>query len=352
MKDDLTLRIPKGAPLTNEEGDANFSRLMYWSGPWVAGTYEPNEVVLDGEWLMICNNLTTERAGPQASGDPTWDLPDVPAFVEQTFTGVAWTGHEYTLTQPGWITGLQVWVPELTADTNYRFILIDNTDPAAPIITTIEEPVLVENDWTTLRVTNAPFPAGAVLAVIIDALNSGSDTTVSGGWNRAVNNNTITADPGLNAWGTNNAETSIRVNKTDLDSTDRTTELMGIGAGSTITFAETLDSNRSMQWYINGDPIDQGTHISWANVSFNGPGTGGEPIIGNACTMTALVPVPASTRYEEIVGGAPTPTWATVQGLKRLGGTDQPATSNAYGVRLLFQPAYVSPDWDIVSRSA
>ena len=81
MKDDLTLREAKGSPLTINEGDTNFNRLMYWSGKWLDGvTYETQQVVNDDGFLMVANKTTTDHAAPQPLGGPNYGLPDSPTW--------------------------------------------------------------------------------------------------------------------------------------------------------------------------------------------------------------------------------------------------------------------------------
>lgn len=60
-KDDLTLRIPKGSPLTHNQQDDNFNRLSYPSGLWLPGTYTPNELVHHRGGLWHCLNQTTDE---------------------------------------------------------------------------------------------------------------------------------------------------------------------------------------------------------------------------------------------------------------------------------------------------
>ena len=61
MKTDLTLRIPKGAPVTYSEGDANWQRLNYFNGAWAAGTYEIYEIVYHRQNTWICLVPTTTQ---------------------------------------------------------------------------------------------------------------------------------------------------------------------------------------------------------------------------------------------------------------------------------------------------
>ena len=92
-------------------------------------------------------------------------------------------------------------------------------------------------------------------------------------------------------------------------------------------------------------------HIGWSDVTYDGSGVGGEPDVTDISTITAIVPTPSPTKYEEILNHWPAnqPDWATVRGIQRLNGVFQSVDDNAYGVRIGFQSAYVSPDWDLLS---
>jgi hypothetical protein len=70
-KTDLTLRAAQSAPYPHATLDANFQRLMYWSGVWAAGTYEANEVVRHrGEpWVVIAASTTTEPGTVAGAAD-------------------------------------------------------------------------------------------------------------------------------------------------------------------------------------------------------------------------------------------------------------------------------------------
>lgn len=74
VKSDLTFRLDKGIPLTHAQHDANFDRLMYWSGPWATGRYTKEEVVTHDQVLWIC------------AADQTWAEPDISDWVAGTLT--------------------------------------------------------------------------------------------------------------------------------------------------------------------------------------------------------------------------------------------------------------------------
>ena len=91
--------------------------------------FNKNEMVQDQGWLLIANKDTSDTAAPVNVGSPSYDMPDAPAFVEQTHAGVVWTGHIYTTTQPGFIKRIEVWVPHLSGSTSYRILIGDYSDP-------------------------------------------------------------------------------------------------------------------------------------------------------------------------------------------------------------------------------
>lgn len=322
---------------------------MVYQGDQVYGqTYYPQDVVLDGPWTMVANKKTTDPAAPQPTGPKETTLPDVPGFETVSNGSVVYSGHKYVFSQGGWFGGLRVWVPEVTASTNYRFIVVNITDPDNPITTIIEEPVLKPNEWTVVAFSNAIVVAGAEYLVYIDALNSGSGTVVTGGWLKGpVDNNVNPADQ---AWNTNTQQTILRIDKNDLDSVDRTSELLGIQAGSTIQFSLTDDPNNFIVYNINQSPTDGGAAIIFGNVVV--ADSSGTIPIGEPTTMLADVPIAQTTEYVRLLNHWSTndPTWATIDGFLQFDGVDQPGNlDTAYGVDIAFTPGELSDDWDFLA---
>ena len=328
---------------------------MNWRGKWTSATYELHDVAEEDGWLMIANKQTTDHAAPQATGAKAWIMPEAPAWNLTLETpALIHSGIEFTVTQSGWYEGLRVWVPKVSESTNYRFVLVNLTDPDDPKFTIFEEPVLTPNAWTTISLTDSIVPVGSVFRIYIDALDSGAGTTVTGGWTRAANNNTGTVDPGVGAWGTNNAGTLLRLNKTDADAVDRGTELLGIVAGSDIQFVSTVEPTRSVTYLVTAAPTDNTAHVTYA-VTQSAEGVGGLPDIGVICTMTADVPVPQDTQAVEFTDYWLTPEnqppWATVTGYLTYDGVPQVGMEeNAYGIDILFTPGELSPDWDYMNH--
>lgn len=346
------LRPVDGVPSTGTDfGDLIVAEGLFlqWMGPYQAGLlYPQGSVVTDGGWTMIANVHSVTKPAPVPEGNPTWTLPTTPAFVEQSDESVVYSGHLYEFNESGWVRGLRVWVSELTVDTNYRIVVIDLTDPNKPITISREEPVLVEDEWKTIALGDRLVIAGQKYLVYIDALNSGGDTGVTGGWSYGGSSGNATA-PALSGWTKDNTNLNVRINKTDLDSTDRTTELSGFTPGTTVQFVETTDPNFSISFTVVGAITDNGVDFGYA-VSMTNTGPGGIPRVGNTTTMTAAVPVAQSTKYVEAVG-APTASWATITPILEYDGVDQSPGDVAYGVDINFDIAVVNPEWDIMATT-
>ena len=323
--------------------------FLQWMGPHQPGLlYPTGSVVTAAGWTMIANTPNVTYPAPVPEGNPTWALPTTPAFVEQQDESVIYSGHVYTFTENGWARGLRVWVPELTVDTNYRIVVIDITDPNKPILLGREEPVLAEDEWTVVSLANTLVLAGQKFLVYLDALNSGGDTAVNGGWtyNGSSGNAPV---PALGGWTKDNQNQTLRIDKTDLDSTDRTSELAGFIPGTDIQFSQTNDTNRSMSFTTMGAVVDGGTYFEYgATLISTGPS--GIPEMGETTTMTASVPVAQSTKYVQ-VPGTPTPSWATVEPVLEYDGIDQSPGDVAFGVDLEFDIAVINTAWDVMATT-
>lgn len=327
------------------ERDSILTNAMQHKGSYNGGSYKPGDVVVDGEWVMCANKDTADRAAPQPLGSPETPLAAWTPLVNSHF-GVVHSGHEYVFTQGGWIQQVRIWVPELTGNTNYRVLLADLTNPAVPIYTAIEEPVLIENQWNVIRSGSTVVPAGSVLRIMLDALNSSGSTDFSDGWTYQGTNNTE-ATPGIASWNTNVQQDLLRIEKQSLGG-DYSTQLAGIVAGSSMSFVSTLSPVNYLNFLTTGTPTDLGTYFS-VPVVLNS--SSGNVPVATATTADISIPVPLDTEYNiEASGWITDPTWGTVEGILELDGTPQPGNEdNAFGVDITFQPASISEDWNFVS---
>ena len=322
---------------------------MNWAGEYAETDYILNDVVNDGGWLMIANKDTSDRAAPQPVGIPTYALPELPTWTEASSVDVIHSGHDYTFTAACWIQRIRVWVPQLNATTNYRFVIANITNPSIPLITVIPEPVLFVDNWTEIVINNYVVPIGTVLRVYVDALNSGTDTNVTGGW-RNDGSSQSTA-PGLSGVNGNNQGSVLRIDKTDLDSTDRTSELLGVISGSTILLAETANPSNFLQYEVLLDGIDSGSDVVYTTVLES---SGGSIPLAAVCTIDIDIPIAQATQYVEqgTYWSLNPQDYATVSGFLRFSGVDQAGKADsAFGIDLLVQRAHVSSDWDLLSLS-
>lgn len=348
--DNSTTWIFDGVKWVSKAEDLNARYLRWPVTEWVPDEYTVNDVVRDGDWLMVANKTTSDRPAPQQNGDPDTVLPDAPPFATQANLSVVYSGHRYIFTEPGWLTTIRVWVSTLTNDTNYRFYIVQDIQGANPIWTVIEEPVLKSGEWVNIGIGFYPVAVGSDITIFIDSLNSGSTTPVTGGW--TYTGSSQDAAPGDQSWNHNNQNNTLRIDKTDLDSLDRTSELLGIIPGSTIRFLETATPSNYNEYLVNSAATDSGDYITFGDVTL--VANGGTISSATTCTMNATVPVVQSTDYVEMLGYWPgnEPTFATVEGFKQYDGVTQPGNEDtAYGVDIEFQRASVSEDWDYMSST-
>jgi len=326
--------------------------IMTWKGVWSPGRYEKNDVVRDNTWLSIALEDTEERSAPQPSGPVDELLPDTPTWdATQQQAAVVYSGQDLIFTKGGWVKQIEIWAPELTSNTNYRTIIEDTTDPENPIRWVIEEPVLFEDAWTSVFIGERIVLAGTKWRVYVDALDSNSTTNISGGWRQDVPSQN--AEPLTGGWNRNNSNDVVRIDKTDLDTDDRSTELLSATVDSIIRFVQTSDSTRSRSYRVNDIPVNAGTYVLYTvdNLEI---GIGGEPLVGEPCTTDIDVPIPTNTKYKQLTDQYLTqPDFATVAGFLQFDGVDQSGVvDNAYSINIDFQEAYISPDWEVMSNAS
>ena len=350
------LRPVEGVPTEQlppiADGSVASTTNMQWAGDWVNGQiYGAGFVTVDGYFQMIANKPTLDKPAPVPSEAPTQAPAGDPAFVTQNDVAQVRSGHIYTFTTSGWARAIQVWVPTVTVDYAFRLIVIATPPGGAPV-TTIQElsnSSLTAGAWTTVTLANSIFIDGATLQITLETTNAGSTTQVTGGW--GYTGVSQSAAPPAQAWNRDNQHLFVRIDKTDLDGTDRTAELLGITIGSTIQFVQTDNTLKSLDYRVEGSPIDFPAYVQYIT-SLIGAGPAGGPDILSVTTMTADVPVPAGTDYVDLAAVWPAgfPTWGTVVPTLQFDGVDQsPAADIAYGVALTFEPAAVSPDWDLLA---
>jgi len=323
---------------------------MEWRDLYQQIEYQKNEVVRDGDYTMIANKTTSDRAAPQKMGLPANLLPDAPTWATPSNSVHTYTGLKITPPADRFfqIASFRVWAPSTDPDYTYTVWGIDNSVTPAlweKLYTAVGDKL--DLGWNSIPYNGDLFSEGSIFQGILETENSSANTTISGGWTHSSTGN---ADPDSQAWNTSNNNTTLRIDKTDLDSTDRTTELLSINAGTNVTFVDAAESLRSVEYEVTEDPVDSGSHISYS-VTVASTGPNGAPLVGAVCQMTALVPIPGTTSYVTLTDGFL--SFPSVQGAISLTGAfvDVTYDNTAYGFDVELQDYTVSEDWDVVAIS-
>ena len=331
----------------------NTGGSMTWKNLWVPGSYRTGDTVRDGEWTMVANKDTTDRPAPQPTGVQAWTIPDSPVWATNSHLGVVYSGQRYQFTGGGgWMQGVRVWAPTLTADTHYRVVMTDNTDPNFPQVTIIDNPVLTQGNWHIVGVGEKLIPTGSDIIIYLDALNSGSDTTVTGGW--AYSGTSNAGAPGAQSWNRRTQQDTVRIDKTDLDSTDRTTELLSMVVGTNIQMVQTNNNLAYYTYQVTTAPVEVGGDTGYIEYGVVLTDAGADIEVLSPTTMTATVPVAQNTDYVQLNSHwnpQPFPN-VTVTGFLQYDGVTQPGNEdNAFGIDILLTEASVSSDWDLLAKS-
>ena len=316
--------------------------------PYVEGaTYYPQNMVNNAAWIAIANTETVEPAFPVEVGQRLRIYPDVPPFLESSHVGQVRSGHLSTFTQNGDITTAEVWIPEVTVDTHFTLVTV--LDPnGAPQLTRRElaNASLTPGQWNTIALGGLVVTVGTEVLAYLESQNYGGSTVVTGGWRYDGTSNN--AGPTASGWNTNNAQTFLRIDTQDLDTTDRKTELLGIVTGSTILFAETANPANAQTYLTIGAPVDQTLYIEYP-VSLTSETGKIDP--GDVSTMTADVPVPQASKFVyELDKFATQPTFANIVSFLEYDDVPQsvPATIG-YGINYNFQQLSQSADWNLIA---
>jgi len=320
-----------------------------WKGEWAIGTYDQNDQVLDEGYLAIANKQTSERAAPILVGNPV-DGMATPAFITQSATAVVYSGTKFTMTKNGWLTSVRIRVPQVDAETHYRIITVDHTDPLNPIIKVVTNPNLVPGEFTIVQLGEKVARVGTIFEVYIEAQAYNTHTDVTGEWTMLPDSNTT--EPVIGQVVANLHDTRLRINKFDDAHVDRTADLLTLKVGSSIKFTQNTESDKNVEFTVLGAPTDGGDYID-IDVLHVAHGIAHHPIDYSMTTMDAKVFDLVAVEYDEADNYWTTNpcSFATVEAILYFAsGTGTPGLiTNAYGADLTLQEATVSPDWDLVA---
>ena len=319
---------------TDQEVAAGIALKMDWQNEWAPGTYQLNDVVRDGDWTMVANKLTSDRAAPQPAGAVAAVYAGLSPTTQDTVQQVLF-GQRYSFSGFGTIEGFRIFTIAGQEYTVYTILDPDGT----PILDLVIEFVATTTGWQNVDTSAIFVGAGVVLELIAVTITPDPIPTVfTGNWDYntpAVDNDPVIGEISQ-ADGTANI---MRINKTDDDLGDRSAELATLVTGDVIQY----DEPNGTRYLIIGI-TDQGTFIDF-NVS---PAVQSTPdgVFSFAFESNVAAPV---FYMEDIDYWTTNPPPFTIQGILSLDGAAATYSDEAFGTDLFLQPYTASADWDLLS---
>lgn len=324
--------------------------IPLWAGDWADGTYEAGLQVRDGEWLMIANKTTTDRAAPQPAGDTEYALVDSPSWTINNNTDVTVTGARYTVVTAGIITDVRVWLPVVLATTHYRVDFVNVTTGVTDVGTPFLGTILGAAGWQAVRVKSPFMLAGTQFEVRLVALETSATTNFTFDWVYIGSSNQEN-DPGLGNCETRQSS-RVRVNDEDDGGTDRSSSLDTVEFGTILRITQDDDATKFVEYEVLSVD-DNGAYFTYHVGGVEAEGSGGIPDTLALCNVKFTIPVASATDYVQLTSHWPAnaPAWSPgIQGIENLSGTDV-LNNNAYGVDVSFQEHDISPDWDFMAKT-
>lgn len=322
-----------------------------WTEAIGAAGVKAGQIYQKDGWLSSAKVDTNDSPAVQAISAPAWTQPDAPQFASAQDQSSVSSGTLYDITQSGIIGGIRIYVPQVQQDVSYQVIISDETNPADIIAKVVPIPALEQNKWITVVLGNSYVAAGAKIRITLVSLNSNSGTSFQGGWTKGNNDNTL--GPATKSWNKNTQNTVVRVDKTDLDDGDRSSELNSVIQGSIIKFSQTSDLTKFEEFVVLKTPVDFPAYVEYS-VSVQNIVNGGVNV-GETTTVDFDIPIPQFTQYyrDDFFWSANPITFGTATGFLEFNNVDQAGeTDSAFGIDLNFQAVEYSDDWNFLAYTS
>lgn len=336
----------------NSDSTWKSDHRVKWRGTWVEGTYKTQEMVVDGEWTMIANKETSDRAGVEQDGEPQYTIPDSPSWNPQTDTPLSSTGALVTLSDFVVIDQIRFWRPSDSADFNYILIGKNVTDPNNPEVILNEEVPAGPIGWVEFQTEGRIWEPGTEFELELVTGNTGSDDTWSRQWLYVA---ATSGDPGSRNWRQDGgANQNIAISKTDWGLADATSDLSQLKTGDKLLTSEAAAQDRFVEYVIT-DINEQPSYFEFLVDILE---EGNTIRTNQLCNVEAFIRVAGNSPLVELPNyyQGNDSFWsdsATFQGFRR-SQLDDPivGTDTAYGVDLRGVRLTKSDDWDIVAVSS
>lgn len=319
----------------------NLNGSLQVGGLWAEGNHKKNHLFVEGDWTGYPTIDTPDHLAPQEVGSPE-DSINKDAFPEVNNTSVVKMVHKFTVTKDGYAKALQILTPSWDLDSVSRITYINTTTGEGDVR---DNPILSSGEFTTLKIANKFINIGDVIEVWFEFYNASAANAIDGGWISSVG----VGIPISTEYQIDNLTTPtvLEISHTDLDATNRSTELDGVVAGSIVRITETQDVERNIEFEVA--TVDTVSATSTKYTVVPGSVNNGFKALRNSVTTTVHIDVPITqpTEYAVKAGYYPTgnPSWATVTTELYYDSVLQAGVVDGYGINMLFQIADVSADW-------
>ena len=154
------------------------SGSMVWQNEWAQAEYEKDDVVIDGDWTMVANKDTSERAAPQLIGAPAYQYLDKAIFdsaVESVTARQVIFGTRLTPQDRGYMGGVRV---RAHIGQVYSLYLVRPADESYVELASF---TAAATGWHTFNIDVAAMAPGEIIDVVamIHAGNPALLTTTS-----------------------------------------------------------------------------------------------------------------------------------------------------------------------------
>jgi len=313
--------------------DITIADKVRWANVWTGGTYQANDMVYDDSWTMIANKETADFAAPQRVGDERYlYYPLDPSGVSTNAKQIVF-GMQYSGGTGYWLNGYRV---NVVSGNHYEIILIQDPDGANQT-TFLNSFTASITGWREFGLIPKPVPSGTSYRILA-ILNEPDPTPLTwvsnynyskpNNWSAPVLGEIVHANKDLN---------TLSINVMDNDSNNRTVLLGQLNIGDIITLP------LGKRWAIQS--VTDST-FGYFNIDV-APAT--QSSQSGVIEFTFETTVATTLSYGEDID-----FWSgrtDIQGLLAIDDsyTNVTASTNQYGVDILVQDAYLSPDWDFVT---
>lgn len=309
-----------------------------WRNEYVPGTtYEINDAVRDGSYLVIANTQN-QNDKPVTEQDAAYPgeaatLVDQTPVNEQTY----WTGQEYFVSDAFYVDGFRFYVPAGSFETTVVYRVRNEDGTLQKVKQASPWQAWLIPGWKELSLPSFALSEGQRLEVWIGIRAIADAQTFSSTWDlKHDNSNPLAGEANFYSSGT-----ELRVANEDGSGTNQYAQLQTIQEGGQLSFGGST-------WTVTDISNSGGTGGGGRHIFSLAPAQGrpdeNEYTLQWSWGATAPLPYVADTTY-----------WQNNQNTRGSVGTsivdDMTETDAQYGVDMLFRKVVYSDNWDIMAVS-